>query len=58
VTTKPDPIPRRVYLFTNRDSKGSIYSGATHERDEAQTHADNGALVVEYGKVGILRATK
>ena len=48
-------IPRRVFLFANRSPDGIIESGATHDHLEAQTRANAGALVIEYGKVGILR---
>lgn len=50
-----EQIPRRLYLFVNRAADDTIYKGATHSLAEAQSHADLGALVVEYGKVGLIR---
>lgn len=48
-------IPRRVYLYANPGPEDSINTGATHDRAEAQALANAGALVVEYGKVGLIR---
>ena len=50
-------IPRRLYLMVWQAPDGqSTIQEATHELSKARAKADTGALVVEYGKVGLVRA--
>ena len=49
-------IPRRLYLMVWATSPTTTESRATHELTEARAMADTGALVIEYGKVGLVRA--
>jgi len=49
-------IPRRLYLMVWASSPTTTEQRATHDLTEARAKAAAGALVVEYGKVGLVRA--
>ena len=52
-------IPRRLYLVVRQAPSGTgTTQTATLDLQDARDHANEGALVIEYGKVGLVRRSE